>query len=102
MKELNIQRLIMVALTERGCTVWRNNTGALKDPDGRLVRFGLCVGSSDIIGMTPEGKFLAIEVKTRTGRLSDQQRKFIDHVNARGGIAGVARLPQDALDLISG
>lgn len=100
MKELNIQRLIMLALSDAGCTVWRNNTGALKDQDGRLVRFGLCIGSSDIIGMTPDGRFLAVEVKRPKGIVTDAQQNFIDHVIRKGGVAGVARSVEDALQLL--
>lgn len=88
--------------------LFRNNTGALKDQDGRLVRYGLCTGSSDQIGWTPYtvtpemvGKqiaiFTAIEVKrdekaykqwlrSKT-KTATQQRRFIQQVQAQGGIA---------------
>ena len=49
--EANIQNDILIALSKAGATVWRNNTGALQDKTGRLVRYGLCKGSSDIIGI---------------------------------------------------
>lgn len=32
--------------------LFRNNTGAWKDPSGRIVKYGLCKGSSDLIGWT--------------------------------------------------
>jgi hypothetical protein len=44
--------------------------------------------------------FTAIEVKTPTGRVSEQQQRFISMVNGLGGIAGVARSVQDAADLL--
>jgi hypothetical protein len=31
--------------------LWRNNVGALRDERGRLVTYGLCKGSSDLIGL---------------------------------------------------
>jgi len=100
MKESNIQKLIMLALSEAGCTVWRNNVGVLPDRNGVPIRFGLCVGSCDLIGMTPSGQFLAVEVKACKGRATMQQLAFIDLVKRLGGIAGICRSPQDALELI--
>ena len=68
----------MLALSENGCTVWRNETAGAwmgkqihREGDqvtltnARMMTFGLCVGSSDIIGISPDGRFLAIEVKTQ-------------------------------------
>jgi hypothetical protein len=90
----------MLALSKAGCLVFRNNTGAVKDGD-RYIRYGLCKGSADIIGLTPDGRFLAVEVKTRTGRPTKEQLTFIDAINEQGGIAGVARTPEDALLLLA-
>ena len=100
--ETNIQNDIMIALSKGGATVWRNNTGALKDATGRLVRYGLCKGSSDIIGICPDGRFLAIEVKKSTGRATPDQVRFIEAVRAKGGRAGVARSVEDALRILEG
>ena len=111
--ETKIQRLIMLALSEAGCTVFRNETGTfwagkvihkageqVTLTAARPIPCGLCVGSSDIIGFTDDGRFLAIEVKTPKGRPTKEQLRFIDAVNASGGIAGIARSVEDALDLI--
>ena len=96
-KETNIMNACMVALSEAGCLVWRQNTGAHQDPSGRLIRYGLCPGSSDIIGICADGAFLACEVKTPTGRVSPAQEAFIEAVRRRGGRAGVARSPEEAV-----
>ncbi|ABB56758.1 VRR-NUC domain-containing protein [Synechococcus elongatus] len=93
--------------------LWRNNVGTCKAADGRFVRFGLCPGSSDLIGLTrvtitPDmvgqtiALFTAIEVKTPTGRVTPEQQSFIDFVQRSGGRAGVARSMQDANKIISG
>ena len=98
--ERNIQALILMALSEAGCLVWRQDTGAYKDQKtGRLIRYGLCKGSSDIIGMTPSGQFLAVEVKTSKGRVRPEQEAFISAVLRAGGRAGVARSVADALKI---
>lgn len=109
MKESNIQSAIMLALSESGVLIFRNNVGALKDKTGRIVRYGVCnPGGSDLIGATPViiteemvgqtlAVFTAIEVKTATGRASEAQTLFIEAVRRHGGRAGIARSPQDAV-----
>ena len=111
MKESNMQKLIMLSISEYGSTVWRNNTGVLKNEAGIPIRFGLCVGSSDLVGITPVtitqdmvgktvGVFTAVEVKTPKGRTSPEQDRFLEAVRNAGGIAGVARSPTEALSLL--
>ena len=99
MKESSVQALIMMALSEAGCLVWRQNTGSLPDRNGRLVRFGLCVGSSDIVGLCSDGKFLAIEAKTALGQPTDAQLNFIKAVQRQGGRAGIARSAAEAVEI---
>lgn len=38
---------------------------------------------------------LAIEVKTRTGRLAPHQKVFLDEITSRGGVSMVARSLED-------
>jgi len=108
--ERNIQREIMLALSGAGCIVWRNNTGQAwqgnqlhKAGDQitlggcRPVNFGLTKGSSDLVGIAPGGAFLAVEVKSATGRASKEQNAFLLAVNRAGGIGFVARSAEDAL-----
>lgn len=89
----------LIALSRCGARVWRNNTGRLKNESGRLVTFGLCVGSSDIIGIAPDGRFLAVECKTERGQPTTAQTRFLDVIRRRGGRAGIARSPEDAVRL---
>lgn len=101
--ERNIQAQILMALSESGCLVWRQNTGAYVDPKTKmLIRYGLCVGSSDVIGLAPDGKFLAVEVKTKTGDVRKGQPEFIAAVRRAGGYAGIARSVEDALAIARG
>ena len=106
MNETNLMNAILIA--NHGCRLFRNQTGALKDEHGRLVRFGLCKGSSDLIGfksvtITPEmvgqkiAVFTAIEVKTPSGKATAEQMNFINRVREFGGFAGIARSVQDVL-----
>ena len=102
----------MLGLSTPGVRLFRNNCGALKDADGRLIRFGVAnPGGSDMIGwrsvvVTPDmvgqkiAVFLAIEVKGERGRATDEQRNFIARVKADGGLSGVARCVDDAMGII--
>ena len=87
----------LIALSNAGCLVWRQNTGVLPDRSGRPIRFGLCVGSSDIVGLCPDGKFLAVEVKTAIGQPTDAQVRFLEAVRRQGGRAGIARSGAEAV-----
>ena len=109
--EQTIQQRIRLACSRGPVRLWRNNTGRLRDERGQLVTFGLCPGSSDLIGfrslvITPEmvgqtvAVFAAVEVKSPTGRPTPEQTAFIDHVRAAGGLAGIARSVEDAHRLL--
>lgn len=54
---------------------WESATGAVESKSGRFIRFGL-VGSTDIIGFTCEGRATFFEIKTKSGKLSADQKKF--------------------------
>ncbi len=95
-----MQIQIQEYLALKGIYCWRNNSGMLTDRHGIHVRFGK-VGSADIIGIAPDGKFLAIEVKRPNGRYkpTPAQMEFLEEIKARGGYAGVATSIED-VDLI--
>jgi len=110
--EQTIQQHIRLACSSGNCRLFRNNTGTLKDANGRPVQFGLCKGSADLIGWTTRtvtqdmvgtqvAVFTSIEVKTATGRLRPEQRQWLDAVQAAGGVAGVARSVADAQQLLT-
>ncbi len=105
--EQTIQQEIRLACSNGDTRLFRNNTGTLRDANGRPVQFGLCKGSADLIGWkrvtvtedmvgSTVAVFLSIEVKTATGRLRPEQQQWLDAVHAAGGIAGVARSVEDA------
>jgi hypothetical protein len=110
--EQRIQQEIRLAVSKGDCRVFRNNTGTLRDPNGRPVQFGLCKGSADLIGWTTRtitsemvgqriAVFTSIEVKTPTGRVQPEQKQWLEAVQAAGGIAGVARSVADAEALLT-
>jgi len=84
------------------------NRGDMIIRNYRIFHAGLMKGSSDLIGwktqtITPDmvGKkiaiFTAVEVKTPTGKPTDEQLIFIKNVNDAGGIATIMRSPDDQI-----
>lgn len=100
--ESTLQAAIRATAARHGVYLWRNNSGVLQDERGVPVRFGLgndsprlnaVLKSSDLIGIAPGGRFVAIECKAPgwRGVRTDRERAqlaFIDLVRANGGIAG--------------
>lgn len=64
---------------------WPNPTGSLKSDKGHFQRYGL-KGSADIIGISGDGLFVAIEVKTGSAVLNPGQKNFRDMINRFGGV----------------
>lgn len=121
MKEIPLMKFLQLALGGRRDTrAMRNHVAgeawhgqAIQLPNGdvllknpRRVQCGLGTGTSDLIGwhtvtVTPEmlgrklAVFLAVEVKARTGRLSDEQKAFLRCIKAAGGIALALRESQE-------
>ena len=113
MSEAGIQQDIRLLLgSSPGIRAFRNNVGAYKAPDGRVIRYGLATGSADLIGwqsvvITPEmvgqrfARFLSVEVKTPAGRVSPEQETWRQAVQKAGGIAVVARSVDDVKFLVA-
>jgi len=104
--ERKILRDIRLAVGGRPDVVlWRNSAGVAEHISGNgkvdRVPYGLCHGASDLIGLIrPTGRFLAIEVKTRKGKLSHDQKAFLELVKKSGGVAGVARSAEEAHEIV--
>lgn len=119
--EADLMRKIQIAISTLGARVFRNNvalawagkvqrfterTNVIVNPgdvvvrNARPIHAGLIDGASDLIGWSSTGKFMACEVKTESGKLSDEQINFLMAVHSAGGIAIIARSPEEALDKI--
>lgn len=104
-RETELSAQIRIRASALGVVLLRNNSGVGVNPAGRPVRFGLgndskrvnaIRKSSDLIGLAPNGRFVAIETK-RPGwryRATDQeaaQRNFLDLVIRMNGIGSFAQ-----------
>lgn len=89
-----------------GMRLFRNNVGKLQDRNGQWVAYGLCVGSSDVIGWTPTiitpdmvgrtvAVFTAFETKVGRRATTVEQGAFIAALRDAGGIAAVVRSLND-------
>ena len=97
MTEIELQQQIRLELGgERDLVLWRNHVG-VGEHGGRVRRFGLSIGSSDLIGiLAPAGRFVALEVKSHRGRTTPEQDLFLELVRRRGGFATVVRSVDEA------
>jgi hypothetical protein len=77
-------------LERRGIMAWNNPSGAVEVRPGQWLHFGK-KGSADILGCLPNGRFLAVEVKAPDGRLSNDQKQFLEEIGTLGGLAITVR-----------
>jgi hypothetical protein len=104
--ESDILRAIMQLLRHhpRVAQCWRQNSGTFaernRDGSTRYIRANTQKGMSDIMGVLRDGRTLAIEVKSRTGRMRPGQEEFLATIRQAGGVAGVCRSVEDAARLL--
>lgn len=104
-KETDIKNAILEYLSLSGIEAWPNDSVGIWDPRKRVYRkkssrFHMN-GVADILGIMPNGKLLAIEVKTRKGVVSPNQKAFLKMIEKNCGLAFVARSLKDAMDIIT-
>jgi hypothetical protein len=86
-KEKEITYSIRSLLRQFGIFHYKNHGG-----------LGSAPGLPDITGVLKDGRGFWIEVKTEKGNLSDHQSRFIQNINASGGLAFVARSIDDVIE----
>ena len=116
--EKYIQQAVRLEASQKGCRLWRNNSGVAFNKNGQPVRFGLGnesaklnaeFKSADLIGIRPVivrpehvgrvfGVFLAREVKHgfwkfRGTKREKAQQNFLELVISLGGDAGFTTGP---------
>lgn len=91
---MRLKSLILVKTSQLNGMTWNNPTGVFFTKTGMPVRVGQ-PGAADIVGETSEGRALAIEVKTGSGRLTEDQIKWRDAFVKRGGLYIEARSLDD-------
>lgn len=94
MAEHELQNLIIEYLEAKGIYAWRSNVGRKKN-----MHFGK-KGSADITGITKKGRRLEIEVKSPTGKQSEEQIEFERMIRQNKGIFILAKSIEDVIKVI--
>lgn len=97
--EQEIKRSIMQWLMlQPDCFAWVNASTGVYDPIRKKFRTNTSMkGVADILGVYKQ-KPLAIEIKSKTGRVSEDQKIFLERFSKAGGIAFVARSLLDVIE----
>lgn len=87
-----------------GIYAWRNNTGAYKVKGNRttkerIIHYGK-KGSADILGILPDGRFLAVECKRKSGRASSDQLLFLSNIKANNGVACIVKSCDELMEVL--
>jgi hypothetical protein len=97
MNEHSIQNAIRLRLSELGFCVFRANVGRFQTKDGRWFDTGLPRGFSDLFAVK-DGRVYFLEVKTETGKPSEEQLKFLAVMRDKYGcVAEIVRSVDDAV-----
>lgn len=113
MNEHELMNEIQLAVSAAGHKIFRVNVGEgwlyrqrpststinFENARARWFKSGVPAGYSDLSGCTNTGKALFIEVKTPTGKPTEQQCLFLLAMLAAGANAGIAHNKQEALDI---
>lgn len=93
--ETLISNAILKYLEKRhSCWFHKNVVAKARLGSGFFSNVGLGVGSADIIGCY-KGRFVALEVKTPEGNLSEEQVKWGNMIRSRGGVFECVRCVLD-------
>lgn len=84
-----------------GVRLFRNNCGTAFRQGGGAIVYGLAIGSGDLIGLV-RGRFVSLEIKTAHGRVTDDQLRWRDTINALGGVAAIVRSVKQAVEVVEG
>lgn len=97
-EETKIQKEIIFSMAKMGFFVWKNHTQAVRVQGGMRTK-NPNAGSPDIMAIK-EGRFYAIEVKTKTGKLDNHQRQWLINARSQGAITMCVRSLDDLIKIL--
>lgn len=105
--EKELVNYLIHLLNAKGHFVWRNNAGLIhlhyQNKKGQSSYRRLLVGvkgGSDILGISVDGKFIAVECKFGKYKTTFLQEEFLKEIEKRGGYAIVARSEDDLPEML--
>lgn len=98
-RHTSLVNAVLLWLKVRRWPAHKMNSGATRTDRGGFIRYGF-PGCPDVIGILPGGRFLGVECKTGTGRLTPDQDRFRRTVEELGGVYVVVRELEDLVHAI--
>lgn len=100
--EQNIQKAIIDYLRIKKYVVFKHHSTGFTVREGKVAAFRYSEkGISDIIACSPQGTFVAIEVKKPGNKPSEDQLAFIKQVILNKGIAFVAHSIDETIERLA-
>ena len=101
MREADLQAAILHEFGSRpDIRLWRANVLVARTKDGRVVKAGV-KGQADLSGLwLPDGQRIEIEVKSPSGRQSQEQKRWQAMILRFGGIYVTARSLEDVREVL--
>lgn len=102
MKEAELLSFALSALKISGLVYWRVSNGAsLYTVGGKTrMRRSSIKGFPDLAGITPQGVFWAMELKTKIGRVTPEQKDWLKKLYESNANTTIARTPEEILAFI--
>lgn len=102
MLEADLSTYMKKRLELSGLISWRVSNGPVLHKIGprTIMKKSHIAGFPDWAGITPSGRFWALELKTDKGRIAPHQQEWINRINQTNGIAEVARSFDEIDDFI--
>lgn len=108
LKEKDIEKMVLDFFSYKGLFVWKNPSAGFFDPQRRTFRRHTSPyainGTPDIflVKRKRDGGSLvvAVEVKSKDGRLSDSQKQFKERYESYGGLYFLVRSLDDAKNVL--
>jgi hypothetical protein len=104
--EGRVRNLVCGFLKAKGIYFFVHDSVGIFDPVRKCYRKNRSQyrikGVADILGILPDGRFLAIELKSATGVATPEQKSFLEAIRASGGLSFIARGIDDVKEGLRG
>lgn len=99
-----IENAIFAFLKSKNIMCWKTDSVGIFNPVRKVYMKShnphRIRGVSDCLGILPDGRFLALEVKAPKGYPTKEQKEFVANIIKNGGVAAVVRSVQEVEELL--
>jgi hypothetical protein len=102
MKEAELAKITRQLLGYSGLVHWRVSNGAVMHRIGPriIMKKSEIAGFPDWAGVTRNGTFWALELKSEKGRISEHQIEWMEKLAGTHAIVAIARTVEDVMEFI--